>query len=86
MSSDNPIIKRQALYDGWPADADVDLDQFAGVQQLKLVQLPPDQRVRAIEQVDAAIADDTNLRRQSELLRVRRAMAHTHEQLLKARR
>lgn len=85
--TDHPGIKRQALYDGWSENADVDLNDFATVQQLKLVALPPDQRVRALEEIDAAMsADDVSVRRKSELLQVRRRMAFTHEAMLRAKR
>ena len=46
---------------------------------------PPENRVKALMDLDAAIsAQDGSLRQQSELVRLRRELGRTHAQMLRA--
>jgi hypothetical protein len=81
-------ILEQAREDGWSQDADVDLDTFAQLHQARMALYGPTERMRLLNNVDAAIGeeDGTRLRAKSDLLRLRRSLSHTHEKLLKAGR
>jgi hypothetical protein len=88
MSDLHKKILEQAREDGWSQDADVDLGAFAQVHQARMALMGPTQRMRILNNVDAAIGeqDGSTLRSKSDLLRLRRSLSHTHESLLKAGR
>jgi hypothetical protein len=81
-------ILEQAREDGWSQDADVDLGHFAEVHQRRMVLMGPTERMRLLNNVDAAIGeqDGSTLRTKSDLRRLRRSLSHTHEALLRSGR
>ena len=89
MSSDrHPLLKRAQELDGWSQHADVDPNDFISLQKYKMLLHPPENRARALHEIDAAIdaSEGGNLRQTSDLVRLRRELSKTHEELLKAGR
>ena len=89
MSHDpHDLIKRQQELDGWSQHATPDPNDFILVQKAKMLLHPPENRAKALHDLDAAIdASSTgNLRQTSDLVRLRRELSRTHEEMLKAGR
>jgi hypothetical protein len=84
MSDD--LIRRQADYDFFPP-GDVNREEFFNLQEAKLAFYGPSERVAAIHAIDECIdAADGGLREVSQLVRLRRRMSDTHENLLRIKR
>jgi hypothetical protein len=79
-------ILEQAREDGWSEHADINLDDFARLQQAKFFVNEPAQRMRALQAIDAAIGeqDGSSIRSKADLLQLRRSLSATHEAMLKA--
>ena len=76
------------MLDGASQHYDIDREAFVSMQQAKMLLHPPENRVKALLDIDAAIdaSEGGNLRQTSELVRLRRELSKTHEQMLKAGR
>jgi hypothetical protein len=89
MSRDpHPAIKHQAQLDGWSQHGDFDRDAFTAYHNFSMVLHGPENRIRALNQIDQQISadDGSSLRQKSDLVRLRRELSKTHEALLKAGR
>lgn len=82
----HPLIRAQATHDGWQENDDISPEAFAVYQATKSVLQTPQERMAAIRHIDELIgsSEDGTLRSRAELLNVRRKLAHTHSELLKA--
>jgi hypothetical protein len=84
----HPAIKHWARRQGWSQHDEPDFDTFSVTQQYRMALSTPEDRMQALNDIDAALAaeDGTTLRAKSDLMRLRQEMSRTHEALLKAGR